>query len=84
VPGIAQLRQRLLVAGMPGALVADRAIPFEAAGIEGREDSGGRAGLFARRVDIIDTDVPAAASVARIEVACECRDDGPEMQRSGG
>tara|TARA_R110002096_G_scaffold131364_5_gene281178 strand:- start:2014 stop:2298 length:285 start_codon:yes stop_codon:yes gene_type:complete len=68
---------------MTGALVGDRPIPLEAAGIEGREDRRCRAGLFARRVDIINTYVPAAAPVARIEVAREGRDDGPEMQRSG-
>ncbi len=73
-----------LVSVPAAALPYDFAVPFEAEARKRGDDAPGRAHDSAWRIDILDPQQPAAAAVARFQVAACRRDQRAEMQRAAG
>jgi hypothetical protein len=65
------------------ALTDGRSIPLEAAGVESREDTRLGARHDARRIQVFDTQEPALARVARIEVTARGGEQRAQMQIAG-
>jgi hypothetical protein len=55
------------------ALIYDITVPVEAESLQGAQDAIRAAGHDARCIEVLDADQPAAAMMARIEIASDCR-----------
>jgi hypothetical protein len=77
-----QLLQRRFIARAAQALIKDRSIPGEPEALEDAQDVVGRAGLCARRVEVLDAQEPASARRARVEPARGRGRQRAEVQRS--
>jgi len=73
LPGVNKLLDSGIVCRSARTLISDRAVPFEAVELKCRENFIAAARLFARRVDILDTEQPLTVVPAGFE---EARDRG--------
>jgi hypothetical protein len=55
------------------ALIYDITVPVEAESLQGAQNSLRAAGYDPRRIEIFDADEPAAAMMACVEIASDCR-----------
>jgi hypothetical protein len=81
--GVDQLRGSATVARGTSALVDNVAVPLETIRIQRRDNDGRSTRLLARGIDVLDAQQPAAAAGTRLQVACDCREQGSEMQGAG-
>ena len=72
------------VGSMTGALVDDGAVPLEAVTLKRLDNAICGVRLLPWRVDVLDTQQPAAAEVACLQVAGSRGEQGAEMQWPGG
>ena len=84
VPSIHEIVCDVAVDGRPRALVEHVCIPLKAVRLERAQDIVGGPALFARRIDVLDSDEPSPAALLGMQVARGRGGQRAEMQRTGG
>jgi hypothetical protein len=65
-------------------LIKDGPVPIQTEEIESPEDAVCAAGNLSQSIEILHAQEPMPAATARVQPASQSRDEGAEMQRTGG